>query len=195
MKYYLSKRKKSYFFGLLFVFIGIVVGVFIVASSDRYLSLIKADDKVLFDFINGKAVFSKQFFRLLSKFVVPLVVLFLCNLSRFTSFLSFLFLLYNGVMFFMSSYAVIVEFGFAGVLVFILLFLPVNVMLFAEMIFFNEVCCSRCQLASKYKRFSFGFDEAFWLKLFLAIMAALVVSLFVTIIYLIVLKNHIFMIF
>lgn len=181
--------------GLLFVLIGIVIGIFIVATSERYLSLIKADDKVLFDFINGKATFSKQMFRLLSKFVFPLIVLFLFNLSGYTSFLSFLFLSYNGVLFFMSSYAVIAEFGFAGALSFIFLFLPVNVLVIAEMIFFNEVCWTRGNLAKKYKRFFFGFDESFWIKILFVIAAALVVSVFLTILYLVVLKNHIFMIF
>ena len=185
----------SYYLGLAFVLIGFVIGIFIVVTSDRYLSLIKAEDKVLFDFINGKAVFSKQFFRLLSKFVMPLVVLFLCGLSRFTSFLSFLFISYNGIMFFMSSYAVIVEFGFAGVLAFVLLFLPVNLLLFAEIIFFNEFCLSRCNLAKKYKKFSYGFDSVFWLKVVLTVLLAILVSVLITTSFLLVLKNRIFMIF
>ena len=51
-----------------------------------------ADDKVLYDFINGKAAFSKQVTRIVSKFILTLVIVFVCNISFYTSFWALLFI-------------------------------------------------------------------------------------------------------
>ena len=196
LKYYISKRKNTYITSLIFVLVGIVIGVFIASSSDRFLSLIKSDDKILFDYINGKVSFSKQFFRLLLKFVLPMVVVFLLTVSSYSSFLGYVFLAYNGALFFLNTYAVIVEFGLIGVLSFIFLILPVNVILFLSIIFYYERCLERCKLAKRQQKMFSGFVESnFWMGTLVVFGVALTVSVALTFINLIVLKNYIFMIY
>ena len=68
IKCYFEKRKKTYLLAFGFIVVGVIVGIFIATSSDRYLSLLKSSDKTLFDYINGKISFSKQFFSVSSKF-------------------------------------------------------------------------------------------------------------------------------
>ena len=101
LKYYFNERKKVYLLVLMCLIVGVIIGVFVVVSNDAYLSLLKAEDKVLYDFINGKASFSKQVARMVSKFVLPLIILFVCNISYYTSFISLLFVTYEGALFFM----------------------------------------------------------------------------------------------
>lgn len=204
MKYWLSKydivrfyeeKKKTYFLSLGVFILGIIIGVIIAISSDRIMSLLKTEDKVLFDFINGKVTFSKQIFKLFRKFINPLIIIFLLCLTPATSGLSFVYFGYLGAMFFLNSYALITEFAFSGILSFVLLGLPVNIVLIASQIFFHEMCFSRCRLSKKYKDFKFGFNDAFFLKLIILLLAGIIFCVAITLILILVLKNYVFVIF
>jgi len=196
IKCYFEKRKKTYLLAFGFIVVGIIVGIFIATSSERYLSLLKSSDKTLFDYINGKISFSKQFFSLFLKFFLPMVVVFVVCLSSYSSFLGFVFLAYNGVLFFLNTYAIIAEFGITGVLSFVFLILPTNLLLFAVLIFFFEVCGSRCKMAKAYRNAFYGFGEMeFWFKLLLGVIVGFIAAFVLTFVFLIVLKSHIFMIY
>jgi hypothetical protein len=175
--------------------IGIVLGVIMAVSSDRFISLLKTDDKVLFDFIKGKASFSAQFSRVLIKFIIPIILLFLFNLTHYTCFLSFGYFIYSGALFFLGGYAVITEFGFSGALSFILLGLPVNLLIILLLTGVQELFFTRCMGAKRYKKWTFGFDADFWFKFLIAVGFGLICSVLIVVFLLLVLESRIFMIF
>lgn len=196
IKYYLYRKRKIYFLGLIFIVIGIILGIVMAVSSDRFVTILKTDDKVLFDFIKGKVSFSSQFSGVLLKFLIPISLLFLFNLSRFTSFFSFAYFSYLGCLFFLNGYAVITEFGFSGVLSFIVLSLPANLLIFAVLLVFNERCYSRCETAKRYKQWSYGLNSGeFWQKNLIVILFGLVCSILIVGFLLLVLESRVFMIF
>lgn len=195
VKYYFYKRRKVYWFTATLFLLGAIIGIVLAVSSDRFVGLLKTDDKVLFDFIKGKVSFSSQLSGVLVKFVVPMALLFLFNLSYFTNFLSFVYFVYFGCLFFLSGYAVITEFGFSGAMSFIILGFPINIIILAVLIVYQEMCYSRSVNAKKYKQWNHGFDYDFWLKNLFVVSFSIVCSILVVGFLLLALESRIFMIF
>ena len=57
---FFKKNQKVFFTFLIFLTLGLVVGIIIAFSSDSYLSLLTTSNKTFFDYVNGKVDFSKQ---------------------------------------------------------------------------------------------------------------------------------------
>lgn len=196
LKYYLKKNQKIYLSFLFFFFLGIIFGILIAASSDSYMSLLSSGDKTLFDYINGSASFSKQTTRLILRNIVFLVIIFVCNLNFYTGLLCYLLVSYQSALLMLLICAIISLNGLAGIIVSIFCILPLNLVLFVNSIVFAEVCLSRSLSAKNNKLFSFGFDEkTFWLKVLFLLLFVIVFSCLINLLYMIVLRNRIFIIF
>lgn len=181
---------------LFFFFLGIIFGVLIAASTDSYMSILSSSDKTLFDYINGSVSFSKQTTRLILRNIVFLAIIFLCNLNFYTGLLSYLFVSYQSALMMLVVCAVISLNGLTGIIVSIFCILPLNLVLLVNSIFFAEVCLSRSLSAKDNKLFSFGFDEKlFWLKVLSSLLFVIVFSCLINLLYMIVLRNRIFIIF
>ena len=194
--YFFKKNQKIIFFFLIFFVIGIICGVVIAGSSDSYLSLLTSSDKVFFDYVNGKANFSKQTMKLiLSSVLLEFIFFGLCT-NFFSGLLSFLVVAYQGSIMFMSISAVVAEYGFRGVMMILFLSLPVNLIMLASNICFATICFGRAYSAFKLKRFSNGFENGnYWLSIVALIVFNILFSCLINIIFSIVLRSRIFIIF
>lgn len=196
IKYFLKKNQKIYISFLIFLLLGIALGIIIASSSDSYLSLLTSSDKLFYDYVNGKVSFSKQFTRMIVSSVILNLIFFIFSLNFYVSMFSYLVMSYQGLLMFLSVTAVISEFGFRGILMTIFLILPVNLILLAESIVFASICLERCYAAHRNKTFSYGFqDKTFWTSIFWVLLIDIIISIAVTMIIGLLIRSRIFIIF
>ena len=195
IKYYFSKNKKIYLFFLFFLFLGVIAGIIISVSSDSYLTLLTSKDKVLFDYVNGKADFGKQSMKIMFSFLVFQIIVFLLSLNFYSGLISFLLVSYQGSLFYLSLSAVILKYGFSGVLTTLFLILPVNIILIGMNILFAGFCFIRSYNSLKQKRFLVGFGKEFWLMILLFFILEILFSYLISFVFMIVLKRRFFIIF
>ena len=194
--YFFKKNQKLIFFFLIFFIVGVICGVIIASSSDSYLSLLTSSDKVFFDYVNGKASFSKQTMKLILSSVLFEFIFFGLCMNFFSGLLSFLVIGYQGSIMFMSISAVIAEYGFRGVMMTLFLSLPVNLIMLASNICFATICFSRAYSSYKIKRFSNGFENGnYWFSILAIMLFNIVFSCLINIVFSIVLRSRIFIIF
>ena len=54
-KYHFKKNRAIYFMLLFCFFIGVVLGIVVIFSSDNYIKLLTSDNRILYAYINGSA--------------------------------------------------------------------------------------------------------------------------------------------
>ncbi len=181
---------------LIFLLLGIVIGIIIATTSDSHLSLLTASDKVFYDYVNGKVGFSKQVSRLIFSTMILDVIFFILSLNYYLSYLTYLVIAYQGSLMFLSVTAVIAEYSFRGVLMTIFLSLPVNIIIFVFSIIFASVCVSRSFVAHKNKSFSYGLNNKnFWISLIGLLLLNIAMSFIISFLFNIILRSRIFIIF
>lgn len=196
LKYYFKKNKKIYLFFLFFFFIGILSGILIAVSSDSYLSLLTTKDKVFYDYVNGKADFSKESMKLMINFFVFQLIAFFLNLNFYTGLLSYLVVSYQTTLMYLSMVAVISQFGFSGVIKILLLMLPTNLILIVSGILFSGFCLCRSYEAKVNKKFSIGFERrSFWLIVLFFVLFGIVFSYLINFLFMLILRRRFFIIF
>ena len=195
LKYYFEKNKKIYLFFLFFFFVGIIVGIVIAFSSDSYLTLLTSKDKVLFDYVNGKADFGKQLVKIMLSFLVFQAIVFLLNLNFYSGLVSFVLVSYQSSLLYLSISALISSHGFSGVLTTLFLILPVNIILIGVNILFAGFCVVRSYEALKLKRFSYGFEKNFWNIVLFFIIFDILFSYLYSFLLVVILKRRFFIIF
>lgn len=195
-KEYFQKNKKVFLLLLFFFFIGIIAGIFVAVTSDSYLSLMTTRDKVFYDYVNGKADFSKEVVKLIFNFLIFQIIVFLLNLNFYSGLISYLLIAYQSSLMFLSMVAVVSKFGFGGIVRIVFLMLPINVVLIASNILFSGICFVRCFNARLNKKFSYGFDDKrFWLAIVAFVLFGILFSYLINFLFVIVLKRRFFIIF
>ena len=196
INFYLNENKKFYIAFFLSLFFGIVIGMFVVFSNDSYLELATSNGRNLISVINGTTSVGSYFWKQLLSFVFPLIILFVLNLNFYVGLVSYVLVSYQSMLFVMSMSSVVSIYGISGILNVIFVMFPVNLLYLCLLIFFAVTCSKRSFDAMKYKYFGYGFgDDGFLIKLLIGFIGVIVLSILATIIYPLILKNAIFMIF
>ena len=180
---------------LFFFLIGIIIGIVVAFSSDSYVSLLNTKDKVFYDYVNGKADFSKETIKLVLSFLVYQGIVFLLNLNFYSGLFSYILTAYQSSLMFLSLTALISSYGFGGVVATIFLIVPVNLILISANILFSGICVERSYNALKFRHFSHGFDKEFWLIISFFVIFGILFSYLITFIFVVVLRRRIFIIF
>ncbi len=196
IKFHYKQNSGFYFAFLVFVLIGLAVGIIIVCSGDGYIHALTSDSKVLYHFINGTANSSSIFWQKFIYFFIPLLLIFIMSLNFYVSLASFLVVAYQSSMLVISSAAIITLYGFSGVLNVLFLMMPINIIYISILISFAVFCLSRSKEALNCKNFAYGINsDWFWFKLGSCVFATLVLAFVATIILPLFLKNAIFIIY
>ena len=195
LKYFFQKNKRIYLCFLFFFLIGIIIGIVVAFSSDSYVSLLNTKDKVFYDYVNGKADFSKETIKLVLSFLVYQGIVFLLNLNFYSGLFSYILTAYQSSLMFLSLTALISSYGFGGVVATIFLIVPVNLILISANILFSGICVERSYNALKFRHFSHGFDKEFWLIISFFVIFGILFSYLITFIFVVVLRRRIFIIF
>ncbi len=188
---------KQYFFSLIVTLIGVIVGLILCFSDYSYISILNSSDKNMFDYITGQAEYSLIFKNNIKELLLCVCIIMVFNITKYTSFLSYLFIGYQMCLTIMSVGAIITIFGFAGILNVVLFILPINLANYLLLNILNSVCVKRCILAHKYK---YGFISSFkenntWLYIFMCLLALFVVCLIYSYILPLVVKSFVIIIY
>lgn len=196
VKQFFRKNQRVIFFYLLFLVIGIIVGIFISISTDSYFSVLNNSDNVFYKFVNGKVSYSGETIKLIFKNVLFELVIFALCLNVYSGFLSFVLMSFQSALMFLSIVAVVSNLGFSGVLLTLFLSLPVNFVFFASNTLFSTVCFSRSINSFRQKSFKTGFDErSFWQTILGLILFNIIFSCLINLLFMLVLKSRIYIIF
>ena len=196
IKIHLKQNKGLYFCFVFSMLVGLVVGFVIVASNDSYLALLTSDNKVLYSIINGTAKSAELFWRKFLNFIIPLALIFLLSLNHYAGYLSMVLVGYQSSLFVMSSCSIISVYGVSGVLNFLFLSLPINVLYLLTLIFYSVVCLKRSKQAATRKSICFGMsDHLFLLQVVICFLIVSGLVFVGTIIFPLFIKNAIFIIF
>ena len=196
VKQFFRKNQRVIFFYLLFLVIGIIVGIFISISTDSYFSVLNNSDNIFYKFVNGKVSYSGETIKLIFKNVLFELVIFALCLNVYSGFLSFVLMSFQSALMFLSIVAVVSNLGFSGVLLTLFLSLPVNFVFFASNTLFSTVCFSRSINSFRQKNFKTGFDErSFWLTILGLVLFNIIFSCLINLLFMLVLKSRIYIIF
>lgn len=196
INFYFRENKSYYIAFFMCLIFGIIVGMFVVFSSDTYLDLATSSDKVLFSIINGSSGVGELFWSQLLSFIFPMLIIFLLNLNFYLGLISYIVIAYQSMLFVMSMSSVISIYGISGILNAIFVMLPINLIYLCILIFFGVTCSRRSKEADRYKYFAYGLgDDSFLLKIAIGLISVILLSVLATIIYPLILKNANFIIF
>lgn len=195
VKYHFKVNKNLYICFAVFALLGVAIGLGVVFSGDHYLYMLSSNNKILYAYISGTADTIEIFGRKLLSFMVPEILIFLLGLNYYVSFLSYIFVGYQFALFVMTGASLISVYGISGLLNFLLLVLPINLMYFAILVFFAVTCIGRSRVAQQCGRFGYGFDEAFILKAVLSTATIICLTVVACILLPLFLKNANFIIF
>lgn len=176
-------------------FVGLVIGVVVIFSSDNYIKLLTTENKILYSYINGSAETAVLFWKKLILFFTPLVLIFLLGLNYYLSLLSYIFITYQSTLLILSCGAIIKTYGFSGFFNVLFITMPTNLIYFAVLMFYVATCVVRSKQALKVKMFKSGFDEYFWIKTLIAAILVFLLCLIICLVYPLFLKNSVFIIF
>lgn len=181
---------------LLFCFVlGLVIGLFISISKTSFLGLINIKNKTIINIINGTAPLLSGFWDCFISFLMPLVFIFLLSLNFYLNYLNFVLFVYQSMLLFLTSIAIIQSYSFLGFLKIFLVVLPVNILYFFIMVFWIVVCTKRVNISHRCRVFSEGFNEEFKIKIYICLISILFLALVVGFVLPMILKTAIFLIY
>ena len=196
IEYFFKKNQRVLFFLIVFLVLGLAVGVIITVTSDSYLSLLVSADKNFFDYVNGKVNFSKQTMRLIMSPLILNFIIFILNLNFYSGLFSFLIISYQSSLAFLSITAVISEYGFRGILMSLLMIMPINLINLLISMLVTCICFSRVYLTLKNKQRFYGLsDRRFWIVILILCLVNIVFACGVNIFLTLILRSRIFVIF
>jgi len=187
IKYYY----KQYFYSVIVLFCGLLLAIILSLTKQDFLNVLNSKDQQVFDFITGNIKRIDIFYERLKNCYIYLVVIFLFNLSTYSSFLSFLFVGYQFFLVFISCFSIISIYGLTGVLLAIFLILPINLINCLVMVIYNVVLSKRVFNAKKYKlKFRESFKENNnYVFVLCCVLASIIISFFYSFILPLFIKN------
>lgn len=194
---HLSRKKATYSALSLCLLVGIVIGIIVELSNPIGTFFLSDRDLSVFDFVQDNGSVLGFFSGKLKNIVVAFLIIFCSNLSVFSSFLNFIFLVYQGFLFSSSCGAIISLNGFLGILNVVLILIPINAVLFICFLVASELTFSRAADARRYSinfKQSFAFQN-FWRNFLLCFALAFVVCLIVSLVLPLLLKSVSFVAF
>lgn len=195
-KLYLKRNKNILICLLICLVFGILIGIFVSVSSETYLSILSTKDHVFFDYVNGTVSLSNQASKLIINNLIFEIIVFLLCLNYYSGLVTYALISYQSTLLFFVISATISEFGFSGAMISLLIILPINLVSLAINLLFALVCLARSYESLKFKSFKNGFDRrTFWISLLGLILFSLVFSCLVNLLYMLVLRSRIFIIF
>ena len=174
-----KKNTINYVLSFLSIVVGVAIGVFLIFNNSKYTSLLTAADKNMFDIINGTISCAEIFSTSFLDIMLCLVIILVFSLNIYSSFLNYIFICYQTVLFVLSSAAIITLYGFTGVVNVIFFVIPINILNLLIVTIFSVCGIER---ARQKKVFGLGFLESFredgyFVKLIICVLLSLAVCI------------------
>jgi len=151
-------HKKYYYFSIISFIVGLLIGLILSFTEYAYMSLLNSSDNIIFDYITGEASYLSIFYSRIKDICLCVLIIFILNITIYTSFLSYIFVGYQMCLLVLSCAALIIMYGFSGILNVILIMLPINILNYFILNIINSLCVGR---ASRQRRFKESFFSSF----------------------------------
>ncbi len=178
-----NRNKKQLIILVVCLVVGIVFGVVFSFGDLPVIGLLKLSNQNIVSYINGTAKCFTIFIENLLNVLIGLIIIFIFCLNYFTSFLSYLYIIYQSCVLVLTISAIGVNYTFLGITSIVLFIVPANILLFALIIFYISVCRERAIKEHQFgQKFSASFDSDFWILILIIIILLII---FMVLIYLI----------
>lgn len=158
VKQFILSNKILFLVSLLFIFIGIVIGIIVEVTTTDTLTIFADSTASLAEIITGDYSASSLFFSCFKKIMLAVIILFVFSLTKFTSFLNYVYLAYQGMLVSMTATNLIYLNGITGALNVILFTLPVNLINLLLIAYASSLFIKRRELQKTYRK---GFFQSF----------------------------------
>lgn len=167
LKSHLRDNMKTYYLILLFAILGLGVGLYLTLTGYKNTSLLVTDDKLLFDYITGTASYLAIFYTRLKTMLLSVLIILLCNLTYYTGFINYIYLVYQSSLIVLSCSGIISLYRLSGILNVIFFTIPVNVLNIITLSYLIAISLERSREMHKYKtRFIDSFKQSnYFIKL------------------------------
>lgn len=155
---HIASSKGIIFFAILASLIGFCIGIVLVLGEKSYLGLLTSGDQNLLKYISGSASITGLMWQRLLSMLLCVLILFLCCLHYYSHFFAYCYITYQSALTTIMCGTVISYYGFSGIMNFIFLLLPANLVLLAFYILTFSVFARRARLQYKHKT---GFISSF----------------------------------
>jgi len=146
-----SKCKNLYIITVVTLIISIIIGIVLSFGDFNYLSILNSSDNKIFDLIIGDFKPKEMYYLKLKNILLFFMIIFLLNTNVYSSFLSFVYLGYQFLLFVFTCIGVVNLNGFVGLINVVFLLIPINLIYYFIMVVFNCVLVNRAFVAYKYR--------------------------------------------
>lgn len=175
---YIKENKNLFIVVAIFCAIGVAIGMLVFFSGNSFLTILTSKHQNLISYITGSAKLSKLFWSNLFLGLICITFLFVFTLHYNMRFLAYAYLSYQSGVFILASLTIISYYKIYGILNFIFLMLPINIIMLAIYIFILSIFINRAKQQFKYKQqFMNTFNQGFFIKVGIAIAALVIVNI------------------
>jgi len=178
LKGHIKSNQKMYLIVSMLILMGIILGIYLVLSGFIDDIIYTSTDLDLSEIVLGERSNLSLFFLNFKSLIIPCLVIFLLYTNRYTGFLAYFYMGYQGILLGASVTSVIGEAGIAGALNSLLIILPINLLNFFIMTSFLVVCYKRLMIA-KIQRLSFMYSIRLFIGSFLGCLLGAIFASFV----------------
>ena len=143
IKSHVNMNRRQYLIATLILLMGVILGIYLVGGEYIEDIIYSTIDLDLSEVVLGETSGIKLFFLNFKSLIIPFFIIFVLYTNRYTSFLSYFYLGYQGLLLGASISAVVGEGGLAGLINTLLIILPINIMNLFVMVSMMVVCATR----------------------------------------------------
>ena len=189
VKQFIVSNKILFLISFLFIFIGIIVGVIIEIKTTDTLTIFVSSTASLTEIITGDYSAGTLFFTCFKKVFLAVIILFVFSLTKFTSFLNYIYLAYQGMLVSATATNLVYLNGISGVLNVVLFTVPVNLINLIIIAYASSLFIKRREYQRAYNQSFIGSFSAYSGQIVGLIIGILLASTIYGVIYPILLRS------
>ena len=125
---------------------GILIGIVVCVTYGANSNILKSGDENLYNFVVGDVSFGSLFATKLWDVLLVFIILFLFNITYYTSFLSYIFIGYQAFLFSYSIMSILQIYGIKSLFSVLLFLTPMNILFFVSMVCAAVVLMKRAKV-------------------------------------------------
>ena len=174
IKGFIASSKLQFSIGFICVVIGIIIGIVIHISGD-YTAIFSSSTVSLNALIIGEYSSIGLFFSSFFKLLLPILIIFIFSLNKFSSILNFVYLAYQGLLLGGSLASVVIDYGITGTLNAIIFIAPVNLINLTILTYASALFIKRREYSKKFRK-SILQGVAYYLSEHIGLLLGVIVS-------------------
>ncbi len=161
IKQFVITNKILFLISFLFIIIGIAIGVIVEIKTTDTLTIFASSTASLTDIITGDYSAGTLFLNCFKKVFLAVIILFVFSLTKFTSFLNYIYLAYQGMLVSATATNLIYLNGLTGALNVVLFTIPVNLINLIIIAYASSLFIKRREYQKTYNKAFLGSFSAY----------------------------------